>query len=62
MTDQEWQEWHEYYMFTASAKRWREIERNFNAFKKFIDAHTCYWTHNDVASIVRNAMFADGEV
>ena len=26
--------------------------------KKFIAAHTCYWTDNNVASIVRNAMFA----
>lgn len=27
--------------------------------KKFIAAHTCYWTHDDVASIVHNAMFAE---
>lgn len=27
--------------------------------KTFVDAHTCYWTHRDVASIVRNAMLAE---
>lgn len=25
----------------------------------FIDAHTCYWTQNEVAAIIRNAMFAE---
>lgn len=29
--------------------------------RKFIAAHTCYWTQSDVVSIVRDAMFADGE-
>lgn len=27
--------------------------------RTFIDAHTSYWTHSEVASIVRNAMFAE---
>ena len=32
------QEWHDYYKFTASAKRWQAIQKSFNAFKGFIDA------------------------
>ena len=27
--------------------------------KTFIEAHTCYWTHSEVASIVGDAMFAE---
>ena len=38
MTDQEWHEWHDYYIFTDSAKRWQAIQKSFNAFKGFIDA------------------------
>ena len=38
MTEQEWQEWHNYYILTSSAKRWQEIEKNLNSFKSFIDA------------------------
>lgn len=38
----------------------RDVENiQITSGKRFIAAHTCYWTHRDVASIVRNAMFAD---
>ena len=30
--------------------------------KTFIEAHTCYWTHSEVVSVVRDAMFVDGTV
>ena len=39
----------------------RDVENvQIESGKTFIEAHTCYWTQNEVVSVVRDAMFVDG--